>query len=239
MRKMNSRDWITVMMTIRPATYALYFVFLLPLVFVRGQDRDFQSWYELEVAKDLTGRLALSGELELRLENNSRKYDRSLLTLGTSYEFNKHIETAAGVRALLVSDRETGLDTRYRLHADLMGTQALSGLDVSLRVRFQYGFRDPRFFSQWMTNSFANRIKLKGDYHIFGTRLDLHAFVESWGLFLEPEASFFQRIRYSAGISYNLNFRSELSLRYILEDEFNQRDPLQAHILVIAFGYDF
>jgi hypothetical protein len=44
-------------------------------------------------------------------------------------------------------------------------------------------------------------------------------------------------MRYSGGVEYALNFSSSLTLRYILEDEFNVKDPLQSHILLAGFAY--
>ena len=45
------------------------------------------------------------------------------------------------------------------------------------------------------------------------------------------------KMRYSAGAGYALNFRSELSIRYILEGEINVANPLQSHILVFGFSH--
>ena len=233
----SCRCWMMGMM-IRKVPYILFFV-LVPLVPLLGQDKDFRSWYEVEVDGDITDRLGLSGELELRTKNNSRHYDRSLLTLAASYRINEFLGSAAGHRALLVNDFETGLEPRYRLHADLNGKHGVFGMDLSLRVRFQYGFEEPRYFTYWTDNTFVNRIKLKAGYHIFGTRLDLQASAESWGLILDNNGTFFKRIRYGTGISCQLSFSSELGMHYILEDEFNQVNPKQAHVLVLAYAYSF
>jgi len=46
----------------------------------------------------------------------------------------------------------------------------------------------------------------------------------------------FNKMRYKVGTNYELNLKSELSLRYMLEDEFNVVEPLQAHILVLGYS---
>jgi len=44
-------------------------------------------------------------------------------------------------------------------------------------------------------------------------------------------------MRYSGGVEYALNFSSSLTLRYMLEDEFNMKDPLQSRILLAGFAH--
>ncbi|MCK4750602.1 MAG: hypothetical protein KAT15_26270, partial [Bacteroidales bacterium] len=93
------------------------------------------------------------------------------------------------------------------------------------------------YFSDFTSNGLSNRIRLKAAHHIFGTKFGVYATVESWGAFISNDGRFYKKIRYSAGTTYALNFRSEFSLRYILEDEFNQVNPLQSYILVFGFAY--
>jgi len=200
-----------------------------------GQRKDFQTWYEVEVDKGLKYGIDLSAEFEQRFMNNSTRYDRTQVTLVAEYDLKDYLRTAGGLRFLLASDNESNVRTRYRIHADATGSHSLYDVDLSMRIRFQYGFEDMIYFSDISDNSFVNRYRLKAAHHFFGTRIGVSASLESWGLFGSKDGRFFKRMRYVAGASYDLNFRSEFSLRYILEDEFNQVNPLTSHILV--FGY--
>jgi hypothetical protein len=202
-----------------------------------GQKKDFQSWYEAGVKMGPVRGVDLSAEIEQRFKSNSTQYDRTLLTLAASYGLNRYMDVSGGVRMLMVADRELHLEPRYRVHADASGGYTLGDVDLTLRVRFQYGFEEFIYFNDFHSSPFVNRNRLKADYHIFGTRFGLFASLESWGLFASNDGRFFKRMRYSAGTSYAINFRSELSLRYLLEDEFNQANPLQSHILVLGFAY--
>jgi hypothetical protein len=136
-------------------------------------------------------------------------------------------------------NREQELRTRYRLHVDAMGGYDLSGFDLSLRVRFQYGFEDLLEGRYLSLNAFVNRNRLKVARHIFGTKFDWFASVESWhGSGNDSQWKTFG-MRYSAGLAYSLNFTSSFSLRYILEDELNLVNPMQLHILVMGYSYSF
>ncbi len=202
-----------------------------------GQRKDFQSWYEASLTKGLKNGLDLSGELELRMDGNSTQYDRSMVTLVAGYDLKDYLSIAGGLRVLSVADRETNLHPRYRIHADAMGKTSLSEVDLSFRVRLQYGFEDILFFNDYTFNSMVNRLRFKANHHIFGTRMEVFATLESWGLFNDVYGRFFKRMRYSAGLNYSLGFQSEFSLRYIIEDEFNQPNPLQSHVVVLGYSY--
>ena len=229
------------MMTIRQGTYTFFFL-LLSLagsVELLGQRSDFQSWWEFEFSKELTDKLDLKGELEQRFHNNSLQFSRSLLTLGLSYKPIEYFRVAGGARTILVVDGDQEVNFRYRIHLDAVGSYELSGFDLSLRVRGQYGFGELLALSHLDLNTIVNRNRLKVKRHIFGTKMDWFVSMESWhGANVASEWLTFA-LRYSAGLSYRFNFKSRLSLRYMLDDEFNVSNPWQLHMLVVGYSHNF
>ena len=218
--------------------YLLLLVVLgIPYTGLRAQQKDFHTWYEFELAKDIADNLELSGEAELRLKNNSKQFDRMLVTLASSYDLTGYMRAAAGYRMVYESGEERDLDLRYRIHADIIGRHTLSDVDLSARVRFQYGFEEFIHLRDSQANSFVNRIRLKAGTHIFGTRIGVFASAETWGLITGNRGRFLRQMRYSAGVTYSLGRRSDLSLRYILDDEFNQVNPQQDHIMLLGYAY--
>lgn len=227
------------MMTIKPGQYSLIFFFFSLLIPVEllGQQKDFQSWWEFSIDKGLGNGFDLSGEIEQRFKNNSLQYDRSLVTVAGEYDIKQYLEVAAGFRAFLDTDKELQLNAKYRVHMDVTGSHSLSRYDLSLRARFQYGFEDIFDPAYSGGNKFVNRYRLKVANHIFGTRFGWFGTAESWHLLSDQPNRLFYKMRYSAGVEYALNFKSEFSVRYILEDEINVANPLQAHILVFGFSH--
>lgn len=203
-----------------------------------GQQKDFQTWFEAEVKKGLKNGLDISGELEQRFNNNSTQYDRTLLTVSASYDPVKYLSVGGGFRFLTAADKDGDLRPGYRVNADVSGKYTAWNVDFSLRVRLQYGFEEFIYFASLNENAFVNRYRAKAAYHIFGTRFDIYATVEPWGLINNFDGHFFKRMRYTAGGSYSLNLQSGVGLRYILEDEFNKVNPLQSHILVFSYFYN-
>ena len=228
-------------MTIRQGTYTLCFLLLClsGSAELLGQRSDFQSWWELEFSKELTEKLDLKGELEQRFRDNSLQCSRSLLTMGLSYKPIEYFRLAGGARAMLILDGDQQVNFRYRTHLDAVGSYELAGFDLSLRIRVQYSFGELWSITDLNLNTLVNRNRLKVERHIFGTKMDWFASVESWhGANAASEWLTFA-LRYSAGLSYGINFKSRLSLRYILDDEFNVSNPLQKHVLVIGYAHNF
>lgn len=216
----------------------LLFIFLVVSIpGLQAQQKDFNTWHEFGVEKSLSKRLDLSGEIETRFRENSTSLDRILFTLAASYDLTGYLRAAAGYRLVYANGRETGLDLRRRLHSDLTGRYSLGEVDFSLRVRFQYGYEETGRAFEFGDNSFVNRNRIKAGYHIFGTKIGIFASAETWGLINNNPGRMVRHIRYSAGASYALNFRSEFTLRYILEDEINQTDPWQSHILLLGYAH--
>lgn len=222
----------------RKKYYLLLFLALSAGFTLFAQQKDFQTWYEAEVSKGLQNGIKLSGELEQRFDNNSLYYDRTQITLSASYFPLEYLKTSGGVRFLTAMDKEGSLEPGYRLHADASGRYSRWGVDFSLRFRIQYGFEEFIYFATLDDNAFVNRYRLKAAYHIFGTRFDVFAFLEPWGLVNNLNGRYFKKMRYSAGGTYNLNFQSRVGIRYILEDEFNRIYPMQSHIFVFSYFYN-
>jgi len=230
-----------VVMTIKRFTYTLsyFLLFFIAATSLQGQVEDFQSWWELELNKEISGKLDLNGELEQRFKNNSLQYSRTLLTLGATYDVTDFLRLGGGARTVFVMDGEQELHARYRLHMDGLGTYALSGFDLSLRIRLQYGFDDVMVNRYFKLNALAIRNRLKVAHHIFGTRFGWFASVESWHGSNNESQWLTYTLRYSAGARFSPNFTSRFSLRYILEDEFNVINPRQLHVVVLGYTYRF
>jgi len=228
-------------MTIRRLCFFLswFLFFAFGAVDLQGQVKDFQSWWELELNKEISGRLDLNGELEQRFKNNSLQYSRTLLTLGASYEVLDYLRLAGGARTVFVMDGEQQLHARYRLHLDGTGSYDLSGFDLSLRIRLQYGFDEILALRYFSMNTMVNRNRLKVARHIFGTRFGWFASVESWHGSNNEGRWLTYAMRYTAGARFSPNFTSRFSLRYILEEEFNVFNPRQLHVVVVGYDYRF
>jgi hypothetical protein len=230
------------MMTIRriSLSFLLFFVLAFPEAGeLKAQQKDFASWWELKLNGGLNNGINLSGELEQRMAGNSFRFDRTMLTVSADYNPTDYLNVAGGFRTLFLTDRESRFYSRYRLHADAKAHRLFSRTDISFRLRFQYGFEDIQYIGYFSQNNFISRQRLKLSHAFFGTRLEAFGSLENWIRFNNIYGRPFYKIRASAGLNYSLSMQSTLSLRYILEQEFNSVVPVQTHVLALGYSYTF
>jgi hypothetical protein len=227
------------MMTIRRAGIVLSAGLLFLPLFLRGQERDYQSWYELELEYGFANGINLSGEIGQRFRDNFIQYDRTLLTISAGYDLNDYLEVGGGFRGLVRSNKEFELRTGYRVHADVELNPGWEQTSLSLRNRLQYGFDDFMLLHDLGENNLADRMRLQLRHRFFGSRFSLVGSLESWYAITGKSERKFYRIRYSGGLGYMIDFRSDLTFRYILENEINTSNPRLVHILLAGYSYSF
>lgn len=206
---------------------------------LHGQQKEFGSWWELKTDGSLQNGINLSGEIEQRFSQTSLQFDRTLFTVAGDYDVTDYLNVGAGFRTLVLQDRESRPHVRYRIHTDATGFHAFSSTELSLRLRFQYGFEDILYIGYFSQNNFISRQRLKVSHHFFGTRMGVLASVENWIRFNDPYGRPLFKIRFTAGALCNLNMNSRIGIRYILEQEFNVTYPTQYHILALSYSYSF
>ena len=216
-----------------------FFVLMLAAKGLYGQQKDFGSWWEFEMSGRLKNDLKLSGELEQRFKENSLQFDRTLITLAGDYNVTDYLNLAAGIRTIFITDPESRLHTRFRLHTDATGHYDFDRTELSFRLRFQYGFEDIFFIGYFSENNFVSRQRIKVAHDFFGTRLGIYGSLENWIRFTDRYGRPLYKIRMVAGTQYNLGRQSRISLRYIFESEFNRVNPLQIHVLALGYSYSF
>lgn len=222
------------------STYLFSFLFTFLLAGeLSAQQKDFATWLELKLDGGLKNGFNLSGELEQRMEGNSLLYDRTLVTVIGDFNPTDYLNVAAGFRTLFLTDRETRLNTRYRFHMDAKGHHTFSRTQLSFRLRMQYGFEDLLFIGYISQNNFLSRQRLKLAHAFFGTRLGAFASLENWIRFNDNRGRPFYKIRVTSGLQYELSRHSAVSVRYLLEQEFNSVIPLQSHVLALGYAYSF
>ncbi|MCF8346705.1 MAG: DUF2490 domain-containing protein [Bacteroidales bacterium] len=201
-----------------------------------AQRQDFRTWWSADFSKDFTGDLGMSVELEQRFRYNSLRYDRSLITAAVAYEVLKDLELEGGYRFLVVRDDPGILETRYRLHGDLSYDYGVDDFSFKLRGRLQYGFNDLNSVDEYYENKLTNRNKFTAEYDVFGWPVSLFA---SYELFVALEAYSPVSLsdhRFETGIEYMISFKSSLELSYMVDNEINQSNPLQAHVMTVSYS---
>jgi len=202
------------------------------------------SWFELEFSKKVAKNLKVEFNPELRLLDDF-KMDSYILEGGLSYKIHKYLSVAGLYRYENNFDykNKTG-EYKGRFSANRLAFDAKSGFEM---YRFNVQFRI-RYTKEIDFDSHASelRYRFKLDYDINKSKFSPYTSIELFNdksvTDLEKESisgglKDINKIRYTAGLAYNINKNNELSLFYRLQD--NRIKSETINILGLSFSHDF
>jgi hypothetical protein len=217
----------------------------VPLFFVfSGYTQMPATWVEIELSKKIVKNLKFEFNPELRLLDDF-KMDSYILEGGLSYKLHKYLTIASYYRFEEQWDykKKSGAykgDYSYnRLAIDLKPGYDFYRFSLQGRIRYTKGL-------DATDNASELRYRAKLDYNIKGIKLLPFVSIELFNNKSVTEAEKtlisggfkdINKIRYTAGLSYELNKNNEVSLFYRLQD--NRVKNEWADILGLGFSHDF
>lgn len=219
--------------------------FLVVLFFVfSGYAQMPATWVEFELSKKIVKDLKLEFNPELRLLDDF-KMDSYILEGGLSYKLHKYLTIASYYRFEEEWDykKSTGAyKGNYsfnRLAFDIKSGYELYRFSLQGRIRYTKGL-------DATNNESEMRYRAKLDYNIKGIKLIPFVSVEFFNNKSVTDAEKtlisggfkdINKIRYTGGLSYELNKNNEVSLFYRLQD--NRVKDEWANVLGLSFSHDF
>jgi hypothetical protein len=217
----------------------LLFVFLLgnlPIVF--SQQSDFQFWPQVQVGCNLSKDFKVSLVEEVRFRENVSQVKKELTDFGVTCRLNKSIRFSLNYRLELAyknPDQKAWLNGFY---GDIMLRQKIQRLQADYRIRFQSprieSFSEVSTLQQWM----KNRHKASLQYNIKGIPLTPGIEAEIFIPIGKQQPLIIDEYRLWLGLSYALNKKNEIAIKYGIQREINVADPLTAYILGISYSFD-
>lgn len=220
---------------------------LLSLLVVFAATKGFcqpNYWTELELSKEIVKNLKIELNPELRMLHDL-KMDSYILEGGLSYKAMKYLTVAGYYRFEKEWDykRKTGAfqgkNSINRLAFDVKSGFEFHRFNISGRIRYAKGLDSE-------TNENEIRYRAKVDYNIKGVKINPFASVE---LFDEKSVTETEKdaisgglkdinkIRYTAGLEYQLNKNNAFSVFYRLQD--NRVKDVTSEIIGISISHDF
>jgi hypothetical protein len=212
-----------------------HFIFLLIYIpAVQAQQKDFQFWPSANIALDLSKKVKVMLEEEVRLKENCTQMERQINDLGVGYKFNKYFRAALFYR--IEANWKTPDDYRWKqgFYADMALKQTTGRFMFGYRLRLQSSRIEFNSNEDNLLSSFINRHKFTIAYNI--QNKPLTPFIEE-ELFLNSVGHQMEMInnRTWFGITYTPGKIHEFSLKYGIDHERLVPDPLTSFI--IAFNY--
>jgi hypothetical protein len=202
-----------------------------------SQQSDFQCWPQVQISYNASKKIQISLEEEVRLRENATQIKRELTELGMSYRLNKTIRFSLIYRLELNWRNADEKIWRSGMYADIQLREKIQRLQLDYRLRFQ----SPKIETFTELNNlsviFVNRHKGSLSYNIKGIPLTPAVAAEVFIPVSKQPPIFAQEYRVWLELSYALNKRNEIGIRYGIEREINVTDPLTAYVLGLTYSY--
>lgn len=202
-----------------------------------SQVSDLQLWGALSVDKKIGQRLKAGIEQELRFDNNISMLSESYTDIGLSYKLSSAFSTGIYYRFKKERNKILNYSTGHRYYIDLSYERRLARLNLKLRSRFQSQYTDIYTSENGFIPKNYNRNKLTIEYRLKNNPYSPSLSAEMFYQLNNPEGNNINKGRYSAGLKRKINNRNSVELFYMLQSEYNRKNP--QNISIIGFSYNF
>jgi hypothetical protein len=216
------------------AAFLLCIILLLCTTALQAQQKDFQFWPSAGVDLDVTRKLKVMFEEEVRLKENCTQIGRQINEIGIGYKFSKSIRAAIYYR--IEASWKTYDDYRWKqgFYADLALKHQAGPFAFGYRLRFQSSRIEFNNHEDRLLGKLINRHKFSLTYHIKDS--PFMPFIEE-ELFLNSVYYQMEMVnnRTWFGITFTPGKTHEFSIKYGVDHERQVPDPLTSFIIAINY----
>lgn len=202
-----------------------------------AQEQDFRTWTNLELEGEVFDLIDFSIAPELRMMSNSSQLDAVLTEVNLSAPLTKFLRLGVEYR-FKVSSRENQLHNSNRGGVYIELDERIEDLRLAYRAMYMWEYTDILTSELGGIPEEIHRHKISLKYRKKGW--DFTPAISAEGFFtLNPiwdrnESKW----RFSFGGQYRLTKDINLGVSYKCQQEFNQNNPLTAHILSVGLEYE-
>ncbi|MFC2097343.1 DUF2490 domain-containing protein [Bacteroidota bacterium] len=203
---------------------------------VFSQTKDAGLWTGIRLNYDISEKLNLSFEEEIRFFENFSRLDKYYSEIGLSYEINKNVEIGAFYRYSSIKNPYINYSHYHRFHTEIILKSEFKRYSFSFRSRFQSKYTDPYVSDNGMIPKDYSRNKLAVSYNIRKLPLTPYASYELFYQLNNPDGNVFDKSWMTIGVKYRFKNRDRLSIYYRLSQDHNINNPLNLNILGIGYN---
>lgn len=205
-----------------------------------GQVWDFSTWHRLKVGGELTKKLSLSLEQQLRLDENSTQVNETFTELGLGYDLPKGFDVSAAYRLSWSPENDGVYTAQHRYNVDVGFSENIWKLKLKTRARFQHrpsvSLLNDRLKPE--DSPIYVRVKIGLEYRKlkdWTPGFEFETFVRTD----MPSEVGLRKFRYRVFLDYDLPKRQELSLFYMLQTDKEGPIPEFTSVVGLSFSYDW
>ena len=217
------------------------FIILILLFFggiTSAQEQDFRTWIEFELEGELFNLIDFSITPEARLENNSTHLDDLLGEIDLSVPLTKWLRTGLEYRYQLSFDYDDQISNTNRFGAYLELDERIADFRLAYRAMYLHEYTDIYTSEQGRIPESMHRHKLSVKYRKKGWKITPGLAAEGFYTLSPVWDRNKYKWRFTTGVQFRLTKDINLGVNYKFQREFNQNNPLTAHILNMGLEYE-
>lgn len=203
-----------------------------------GRKSDFGAILSAKYDADLTRKLAIEVEEELRFDHNCTQFDRWLNSVTLEYPFlhnRMHIGVTGGyIRRY--NDRHF-YENRWRVGLDVNYAETWRRYKFSVRSRLMTTFRDERVGDYRVNPKMYWRNRFQVAYQRPNSRFRYLLSAELHWLINDPKASVIDNVRTVFTVDYRLSRHEHLGLSVRMDNDIQVKEPVDRFYLGLTYHY--
>jgi hypothetical protein len=220
---------------------------ILVLIFIATQrfelraqtEKDAVFWMTLNLEKKLSRKFSVQLTEEFRQRDNLRRLNLFYTELGLNWKATDWLKTNISYRWIQKYVPEGYFSYRHRLSFDLSFRKKTGHFAASYRHRLQAEIQDPGrnelgWQAEWYSRS---RLEIK---YLTDGKLSPFASYEARYQIKDPRLQesngLWHRNRFALGLQYEIDKWSNISVYYLIQNEFNVSEPAELYVTGIEYS---
>lgn len=214
----------------------LLFILFFDLFLISySQVDDAGLWLSININKKINKKWSVNISQGFRYNENITELGSFFTDIGATYKINKTIRLSGNYRYAYKRLLDNTYSQRHRFYADINIRSKLYFLQIIYRIRIQNQFKEFAQLSEENVLKYYLRNKLSLIYPINKNWNYYISFENYTPLF--NEILFTDNIRYTVGTEYSINKSSSFEISYIIQKEYNVKNPYTYYVLGLSYNY--
>lgn len=218
--------------------------FLLIAGYVTSQVNDAGYRQNICLERRITQQWDFHFNYQARINQNITNFYLTYGDFGLRYKLNKHIHLRADYVFAIRKDKDKIWNIRHQAYVALTLKQKIGHFTFSDRIRYQVQYQ--RVYSSEFGTIPDYRLRNKGtakynnnSRYTYYVACEVYYKLNDYYKAKMPEGHQFDRVRYFAGLFYQLNKVNEIELYYLVEKHFNVNNPTTNFVIGVGYSHIF
>jgi len=205
----------------------MFFSLSVVNIYAAGLAYDDEVWTEFKIISSISKRFDFKLRQQIRFNNRVTKYKSALTDIGFRYKISKYFRFSALYRLKRFPDK-----TQHGFYLNFHSKIGYKKFALTHRLRYQKKYGVYNMDKDFFRNKLTLEYKMSRKFKPFTTsEIYYRAFYD--------KGDRFDKVRFYLGGKYEIDKKRTIKLYYLLQREFNSKNPVQANILGVSYSVGF